>query len=115
MIGRGSYGRPWWPGVIANALDSNSGRTPPSLLEEIDIVNGHLELIWSHYGKAHGNRIARKHLGWIVGRKVEAGVISASEGKIWRDRLMTLADNAVVRTTILDFYSQLSSPSVIAA
>ncbi len=26
MIGRGAYGRPWLPGVIAEALDPGSGR-----------------------------------------------------------------------------------------
>ena len=26
MIGRGAYGRPWWPGVIADGLEPGSGR-----------------------------------------------------------------------------------------
>jgi hypothetical protein len=37
MIGRGAYGRPWWPGVIAEGLDPGSGRPEPSLSEEAEI------------------------------------------------------------------------------
>ena len=38
MIGRGSYGRPWWPGVIAEALEPGTGKNAPSLAEESGIV-----------------------------------------------------------------------------
>ena len=34
MIGRGAYGRPWWPGVIANQLDRGLGMEEPSLQQE---------------------------------------------------------------------------------
>ena len=34
MLGRGAYGRPWWPGVIANLLDPGSGIMEPTLAEE---------------------------------------------------------------------------------
>ena len=41
MIGRGAYGRPWWPGVIAEGLEPGSGRAEPSLTEEAAIVLHH--------------------------------------------------------------------------
>src|SRR5690606_19297153 len=34
MIGRGAYGRPWAPGVLAEALDPGSGRSEPDLAEQ---------------------------------------------------------------------------------
>ena len=50
MIGRGAYGRPWWPGVIANQLDAGSGINEPSLHTEMNIVVEHHQQMLENYG-----------------------------------------------------------------
>ncbi len=96
MIGRGAYGRPWWPGVIAEGLDPGSGIEEPDLAEEAEIVRLHHDRILSHHGSHHGNRIARKHVGWVITRLAERGLLSNADAAHWRARLMQTNDNAQV-------------------
>ncbi len=115
MIGRGAYGRPWWPGVVAEALLKGSGQTAPSHSGELQIVLKHLDMIWSHYGAEHGNRICRKHLGWTVDRKVEAGHLPSATGKAWRNRLMSRTCNADVQVAVKEFFETLGDNGAVAA
>ncbi len=66
MVGRGAQGRPWLPAQIAAVLHG----TPKPLIPEggalVDLVATHYEAMLSFYGRDHGLRIARKHLGWYV-------------------------------------------------
>jgi len=64
MIGRGCYGRPWFPGMVAKYLESGVIPASPTLSEQYQIVREHYEMMIEHYGKRGGVRIARKHLGW---------------------------------------------------
>lgn len=115
MIGRGSYGRPWWPGVIAEALESGTGVAKPTLARELELLEWHLEMMWSHYGHEQGNRIARKHLGWAIDRKVEEGRLHAATGKTWRNRIMSLTENGRVRTALRQFFGSLHDQRTLAA
>ncbi|MDP9137074.1 MAG: tRNA dihydrouridine synthase DusB, partial [Pseudomonadota bacterium] len=56
MMGRGAYGRPWAPGMIAQQLKPGSGRACPSLGEQGEIVQRHHEAILSRYGTEAGMR-----------------------------------------------------------
>lgn len=61
MIGRGSYGQPWFPGMLA--------AQQPSRPDNIgDYVIGHYEDMLVYYGLETGVRHARKHLGWYLAR-----------------------------------------------
>ncbi len=104
MIGRGAYGRPWWPGVIAEGLDPGSGRPEPLLSEEARIVAEHHERILSHHGSHHGNRIARKHIGWAIGRLAERGLIETGAAAHWRVALLRTNDNTAVGQGLRDLY-----------
>jgi len=64
MIGRGAYGRPWFPGAVGRYLSDGSRETGPRGAELGDLIIEHYEAILSHYGQSAGLRIARKHLGW---------------------------------------------------
>jgi tRNA-dihydrouridine synthase B len=64
MIGRGAYGRPWFPGLMAQYIATGELKAEPSLAEQRDIVLEHYQAMLSHYGVDAGVRIARKHLGW---------------------------------------------------
>jgi tRNA-dihydrouridine synthase B len=105
MIGRGAYGRPWWPGVIAEALEEGSGIAEPTLSEEAEIVALHHQRILSAHGTQHGNRIARKHVGWAITRLAERRRIGEAEAAKWRVALLRTNDNQLVARGIGDLYA----------
>ena len=108
MIGRGAYGRPWWPGVIAEALDPGSGIAPPDLPTEGEIVSLHHDRILTRHGSHHGNRIARKHVGWTVARLAERALLSAEDASLWRSRLVQTNDNRAVAQGLKDLYAMVA-------
>ena len=109
MIGRGAYGRPWWPGVIANAIDPGSGITEPGLAEEASIVAAHHDAVLRHYGYHHGNRIARKHVGWAITRLEERGLLGREAATAWRTKLQRTDDNAAVARGLGQLYENCQS------
>ncbi|HUA56283.1 MAG TPA: tRNA dihydrouridine synthase DusB [Candidatus Sulfotelmatobacter sp.] len=64
MIGRGSYGRPWFLRQVAAFL--RTGRIPPepALADQRALLLEHYDAILSHYGTDVGLKIARKHIAW---------------------------------------------------
>jgi tRNA-dihydrouridine synthase B len=64
MIGRGSFGRPWFIGQVLGWLASGRRVPEPKPQEQLAIVQGHYEDMLSFYGCSVGVRIARKHLAW---------------------------------------------------
>ena len=64
MIGRGAYGRPWFPACVARALGGRPGAAAPDLAAERDIAVAHYDAMLLHYGREAGMRVARKHVGW---------------------------------------------------
>jgi nifR3 family TIM-barrel protein len=92
MIGRGAYGRPWLPGVIAEALDPGSGRAMPDAAERGAIVLGHYRAMIAFHGPMHGVKIARKHVGWYLQAAVADGVIAPETAAHWRPVLLREAD-----------------------
>lgn len=107
MIGRGAYGRPWWPGVVANAIDPGSGIPVPSLPQEAELVGAHHAAILSHHGSHHGNRIARKHVGWVIERLAERRLLDQSAAAHWRVRLQRTDDNAAVAGGLRELYADV--------
>ncbi len=114
MIGRGTYGRPWWPGVIAESLDPGSGIAEPGLEEEAEIVGSHHAAILEHYGAEHGNRIARKHIGWTIDRLHERGHIDTAAAAEWRARLLRTSDTRSVSRGLAALYDALGEARVAA-
>jgi tRNA-dihydrouridine synthase B len=64
MIGRGSYGRPWFPAQVAHYLRTGGKLPDPPLAVILETVRDHWEAMQRHYGPQVGCRIARKHIGW---------------------------------------------------
>ncbi len=64
MIGRGAYGRPWFPQQVARHLAGGEPPPDPPLAMQREIVLEHYRAMLSHYGAGAGVRIARKHIGW---------------------------------------------------
>jgi nifR3 family TIM-barrel protein len=115
MIGRGAYGRPWWPGVIANQLDAGSGIDEPSLHQEMQIVAQHHRHMLEVYGPDLGNRTARKHLGWSIARLQERKYLSPEGAALWRQRMLTSRDNKLVALAIIQIYGSLEDRESEAA
>ena len=108
MIGRGAYGRPWWPGVVAGQLDAGTGIPEPTLEQEAAMVSHHHAEILAFHGAHHGNRIARKHVGWVIGRLEERSLLSPGDARVWRVRLLQTNDNSAVAAGIHDVYEAVS-------
>lgn len=64
LIGRGTYGRPWFPNQVWHYLQTGEKLPDPAIELQLATVLEHYETILSHYGVNAGLRIARKHLGW---------------------------------------------------
>ena len=92
MIGRGAYGRPWFPAQVAHYLATGQTLPEPSPAAKLALVLEHYDAALAHYGVQPGVWMARKHLGWYA-----KGFPGAAE---FRARVMTLTDPATVRDAI---------------
>lgn len=107
MIGRGAYGRPWFPAQVGRYLKTGKIPDAPSLAEQRDIVLGHYDAMLEHYGVENGVMVARKHLGWY-----SAGLFDSSS---YRQRVNSLTDPEQVRQEIREFYARSQDKPVTAA
>ncbi|MDE3016669.1 MAG: tRNA dihydrouridine synthase DusB [Pseudomonadota bacterium] len=98
MIGRGAYGRPWFPAQVGHYLQTGGKIPAPPAEAQRDIVLEHYDDMLIHYGAENGVMVARKHIGWYS---------SGLEGSAsYRARVNTLADPASVKNEIHTFYSR---------
>lgn len=97
MIGRGAYGRPWFPSQVQAFLASGERVADPVPSEKAQIVLEHYEALLAHYGEYKGMRIARKHLAWYA-----AGQHSANA---FRVRVNTEENPARVKTLICEIFA----------
>jgi len=115
MIGRGAYGRPWWPAVIARELNPSQGRKEPSLAEEYELlIEQHLDIL-HHYGTGKGSRIARKHLGWAVDRVLGRRLVTSDLAATQRGLLMSATNETEVRRHLSDLYAMAEDKVALAA
>ncbi len=66
MIGRGTYGRPWFPAQVMEYLRTGAPGVAPSLADQYATILRHFDDILTTYGTENGVRIARKHIGWYT-------------------------------------------------
>src|SRR5690606_38117427 len=64
MIGRGCYGLPWFPRLVAEYLRTGVAPEEPPLAEQLDILLEHFRAMIEHHGAQPGVRLARKHVAW---------------------------------------------------
>jgi tRNA-dihydrouridine synthase B len=99
MIGRGTYGRPWFIGQVMEFLYSGNTPNKPNLRLQYETMLEHFQAMLDAYGTYAGLRIARKHLGWYA-----HGLPRASE---FRGHINNTADVPVAMNVIRDFYEPL--------
>jgi len=100
MIGRGCYGRPWFPAQVAAALAGETPRPDPDPAERHAILAEHLDAMLAHYGVQSGIRNARKHIGWYTE--------SLPGSAAFRQRVNNTMDPAVVFAEIDRYFDSLS-------
>jgi tRNA-dihydrouridine synthase B len=110
MMGRAAYGKPWWPGAVAEILKPGSGKAAPALAEERDIALWHQHETLSLYGASLGNKTFRKHLGWLLIRLAERGLMNTDRLQQWRAQLLTNPDNTFIIAAIAQVFSSLDAP-----
>jgi tRNA-dihydrouridine synthase B len=99
MIGRGTYGRPWFLRQVDHYLRTGERLPDPTLEEQLSTVLEHYDAMLDHYGTQSGMRIARKHLGWY-----SKGLRDSSA---FRSTVNALADPRKVRALVKDFYAPI--------
>ncbi|MDX2094503.1 MAG: tRNA dihydrouridine synthase DusB [Alphaproteobacteria bacterium] len=98
MIGRGSYGRPWFVAQACAHLKGIRAAEPPLAVQR-DILLNHYDEMLSLYGTANGVRVARKHIGWY-----SSGL---EGGAAFRHTVNRMNEPEPVRESIRTFYDGL--------
>jgi len=106
MIGRGCYGRPWFPRLVAEYLRTGVAPEEPSLAEQLDILLEHFRAMVEHHGAQSGVRLARKHVAWY-----SKGLPGSAEFRVAVNRAET---PEVMERLIRDFYAPLIEHGVPA-
>ncbi len=99
MVGRGSYGRPWFLAQAAHYLKTGEKLPAPALDVQRDIVLEHYDHMLSHYGTEVGVMIARKHIGWY-----SAGL---HDSAAFRQKINTMVNPTEVKQSIADYYDSI--------
>ncbi|QCO04388.1 tRNA dihydrouridine synthase DusB [Azospirillum argentinense] len=97
MIGRGAYGRPWFPAQVMHYIRTGERLPDPPLHEQLDTLLEHYDAMLAHYGVEGGLRVARKHISWY-----STGLRDSAE---FRSEVNRMSDPERVRGFIRDFYA----------
>jgi tRNA-dihydrouridine synthase B len=97
MVGRGSYGRPWFVAQVMSDLGGGGHRPDPSLDEQLATMLKQYDEMLALYGTHTGVNLARKHIGWYT-----KGLPGSAE---LRNRVNSQDDPAVVVSMLQEFYS----------
>ena len=98
MLGRGCYGRPWFPAQVAHFLRTGRRLPEPPLSRQRIILSEHYQMMLSHFGHDAGLRLARKHVAWY-----SRGLPGSAE---FRAAVMRLTSAAPVIELIDAFYDR---------
>lgn len=99
MIGRGAYGRPWFPGHVAELAATGTMPRDPMGSALFELVAAHYAAMIEFYGPLNGPRCARKHLGWYIdraGTAIDAGQRQAIMTEPRPDRVLRLLAEVLV-------------------
>ena len=97
MVGRGSYGKPWFVGQVMSELEGGGHKPDPSLDEQLGTMLQQYDEMLTLYGTQTGVNLARKHIGWYT-----KGLPGSAE---LRNRVNQQDDPAVVVAMLREFYS----------
>ena len=107
MIGRGCYGRPWFPRQVGHFLQTGELLPDPALAQQKAVLLEHYDAILSHAGLDAGVRVARKHVAWY-----SRGLPGSAE---FRAAVNRHGDAASVRGMIDAFFDPLIASDAAGA
>ena len=101
MIGRGTQGDPWLPGIIATEL-AGGQRQRPDIATQIRTMATLITEIQAFYGEVLGVRVSRKHLQWFLkrfanGAKAWSELHSVTDPEEQIQRFLELIDGGGLR------------------
>jgi tRNA-dihydrouridine synthase B len=99
MIGRGTYGRPWFIGQVEHFLRTGERLDDPDIALQYKTVTAHYDDLLLHYGQETGLRCARKHIGWY-----SKGL---PESAAFRQKFNSINDVDEAKAALDDFYLPL--------
>ena len=99
MVGRGTYGKPWFLRQVIEFLKTGRRLPDPPLSEQYAVLRRHYIDMLEHYGRLSGMRMARKHVGWYT-----KGLPKSAE---FRAAINKIADPDEVLSNIDSFYKAL--------
>lgn len=99
MIGRGCYGRPWFPAQVGEFLRTGRRHAEPSLEQQKQLILRHYDGMLTHFGRDAGLRLARKHVSWY-----SRGLVGSAE---FRSTVTRLPDSDAVIALIHRFFDPL--------
>lgn len=100
MIGRGTYGRPWFPGQVAHYLATGEILPDPDPARRLAVLLEHVEDILDHYGERAGVPLARKHIAWY-----SSGLPGSAQ---FRGELMRQSEPEALRRQLHSFWARAS-------
>ena len=95
MLGRGTYGRPWFFREIKELLRNDRSWLPDSDLKRETILK-HGKLLREEYGEKHSLLLYRKHLAWYI-----KGIPGAAA---CRKKIFTLTDYDEIERTVNEIF-----------
>jgi tRNA-dihydrouridine synthase B len=96
MIGRGAYGRPWFPSQVCHYLKTGEKLPDPPITEQLEMVLKHYDAMLELYGIQNGVQVARKHIGWYSN-----GLYNSAE---YRFNVNRLTNPDEVKQMMREFY-----------
>lgn len=96
MIGRASFGRPWFVQQVAHYLERGEKLPDPSPEQKFNAILAHFDHMMAHYGTQRGVPIARKHMGWY------SKWLSGST--VFRGRINGIDEAGAARRAIEDYF-----------
>ncbi len=110
MIGRGCYGRPWFPAQVARFLTTGERVPDPSIAELKRLLLQHYDGMLAHFGADAGMRLARKHVSWY-----SRGLHGSAEFRVAVNHIGEPGEVIALIHRFFDAASEKAVPSQIAA
>ncbi len=99
MIGRGTYGRPWFVAQVMEYLRSGERPDEPTLAKQLETILTHYDATLEHYPTVVAVKMARKHIGWYT-----KGLPGSAE---FRNAVFRMGDPGEVKAAIRSFFEPL--------
>jgi tRNA-dihydrouridine synthase B len=106
MVGRGAYGRPWFPGHLAHYLATGEKRSAPPLAEQFSVISELYDEMIAHHGARIGVKHARKHLGWALDAAADEAGVAAEDLKAAREYVLPCDSPAEARRRLADAFER---------